>query len=84
MTKPWEATVPKPPKQKHVKRCYTIWQVWRWGDSEGVSRAGGKVVWLTDAQLTFARIKYPKKEFRHVLEKDLLEEYKKYIGQTIE
>ena len=79
MTKPWEATVPKPPKQKHVKRCYRVWSFTGYRQT-----GGGKVVWLTDAQLTFARVKYPKKIFRHVLEKDLLEEYKKYIGQTIE
>ena len=77
--KPWEAKIPTTPRSKDVKRCYTVWSVLldRW-------RAGGKVIWLTDAQLTFARIKYPKKEFKPVLERDLLEEYKKYINQTIE
>ena len=41
-------------------------------------------MWLTDAQLTFARIKYPNKEFDPVLERDKLEEYKKYLDATIE
>lgn len=62
-----------------VKRCYTVWNLLldRW-------RAGGKVVWLTDQQLTFARIKYPKKEFDPVLERDRLEECKKYLDATID
>ena len=80
----FEAPIPKPPKNKDVKRCYTIWTRWYWGDEEHGPRAGGKVVWLTDAQLTFARIKYPRKEFDLVLEKDKLEEYKKYLDQTID
>jgi len=82
--KPWQATIPKPPKQKHVKRCYTVWTRWVWGDGEPGPRHGGKVVWMTDAQLTLARIKYPHKEFDEVLERDKLEEYKKYLDQTIE
>jgi len=50
----------------------------------GMWRTGGKVVWLTDKQLTFARIKYPRKDFEPVLERDLLELYKKYLDQTID
>lgn len=78
--KPWEAQIPKPPKNKAVKRCYTIWSL----HLDGRFRAGGKVVWLTDAQLTFARIKYPRKEFEPVIERDKLEAYKKYLNATIE
>lgn len=79
--KPWEATIPQKSKHKHVKRCYTIWNTQR-GWIRG--RFGGKVVWLTDKQLTLARIKYPLKEFDPVLERDRLEEYKKYMEQTID
>lgn len=82
--KPWESAIPKKPKKKYVKRCYTVWRVWCWGDNLEEVRAGGKVVWLTDAQLTFARIKYPNKEFELVLERDRLEECKKYMDQTID
>jgi hypothetical protein len=46
--------------------------------------AGGKVVWLTDAELTLAHIKYPKKRFNPILDPDKLEEYKKYLDATIE
>ncbi len=76
--KPWEAVIPKQPKYKHRKRCYTVWEVSKYW------RTGGKVVWLTDRQLTFARIKYPNKEFDEVLERDTLEECKKYLDATIE
>lgn len=82
--KPWQAPIPQTSKQRNRKRCYTIWQIlWRGESGKGL-RAGGKVVWLTDAQLTFARIKYPRKEFNLVLEKDKLEEYKKYLDQTVD
>ena len=82
--KNWQTPIPKTPKNKHRKRCYTIWQIlWRGENGKG-PRAGGKVVWLTDKQLTLARIKYPSKEFDPVLERDKLEEYKKYLDQTIE
>ena len=77
--KKWQASMPQPPKQKDIKRCYTVWN-----SLFGQWRTGGKVVWLTDAQLTFARIKYPRKEFEPVLEKDRLEELKKYMEQTID
>lgn len=78
MKKYWESKMPTVPKNKDTKRCYTVW-------SKLLERfrAGGKVVWLTDAQLTFAQIKYPNKEFEPVLERDLLEEYKKYIDANI-
>jgi hypothetical protein len=58
--------------------------VWTRGDGSRLHTAGGKVVWMTDAQLTFARIKYPNMEFDEVLERDSLEAYKKYLDQTIE
>ena len=77
--KPWESKIPQKPKQKHTKRCYTIWS-----QILGKAWAGGKVVWLTDKQLTFAKIKYPNKQFDLVLERDRLEECKKYLHQTIE
>ena len=77
--KSWEAKIPTTPKNKDVKRCYTVWNI-----HLKTFRVGGKVVWLTDAQLTFARIKYSNKEFELVLERDRLEECKKYINQTIE
>ena len=80
----WSAPIPQKPKNKHRKRCYTVWTQWVWGDGEKGPRAGGKVVWLTDKQLTLARIKYPYKEFDEVLERDSLEAYKKYLDQTIE
>lgn len=76
--KPWQSPIPQKPKNKHRKRCYTIWDITPYW------KLGGKVVWLTDAQMTFARIKYPLIEFKPVLEQDRLEEYKKYISQTIE
>jgi uncharacterized protein (DUF2126 family) len=78
MTKPWAASIPQIPKRRDRKRCYTVWEVSKYW------RTGGKVVWLTDRQLTFARIKYPRKEFDEVLERDTLEECKKYMGQTID
>lgn len=77
--KPWEAQIPKTAKNKDRKRCYTVWTRFKWG-----GRAGGKVVWLTDRELTFASIKHPNKIFEPILEKDLLEEYKKYVDATID
>jgi hypothetical protein len=82
--KPWETSIPKQPKNKYVKRCYTIWTYILRPIAGNEIRAGGKVVWLTDTQLTLARIKYPNKDFDLVLERDRLEEFKKYINQTIE
>ena len=79
--KPWEATIPKPPKNKDRKRCYTIWT------KVGLSKsfiAGGKVVWLTDKQLTFYRIKYPNKIFEEILDTDIKEYYKQYLNQTVD
>jgi uncharacterized protein (DUF2126 family) len=78
LMKPWEASVPKTPRKRDRKRCYTVWEISKYW------RTGGKVVWLTDRQLTFARIKYPNKEFDEVLERDTLEECKKYLDQTID
>lgn len=79
ISKPWESKIPKPPKHRNTKRCYTMWTVLFRN-----SLAGGKVVWLTDRELTLAHLKYPKKIFKLVLEKDKLEEYKKYLDATIE
>jgi hypothetical protein len=75
----WQATIPQTPRQRDRKRCYTVWT-----QLLGRAWAGGKIVWLTNRQLTFARIKYPDKQFREVLERDSLEEYKKYLDQTID
>ena len=77
MTK-WSASIPQTPKRRDRKRCYIYWKVSQYW------RAGGKVVWLTDAQVTFAKIKYPNLELDEVLERDRLEEYKKYMEQTID
>lgn len=74
----WDAPIPQTPKQRKRKRCYTVWR-----PIFGTTVAGGKVVWLTDAQLTLARIKHPHIQFREVLERDRLEEYKKYMDQTV-
>lgn len=82
--KKWEAKIPKTPTSKDRKRCYTVWTRWIRKNGEPGIRAGGKVVWLTDAQLTLARIKYPNKDFDLVLERDKLEEFKKYLDQTID
>lgn len=82
--KSWEAPIPQKPKKRDQKRCYTVWTRWVWGNGEKGPKAGAKVVWLTDKQLTFASIKYPDKEFDPVLEKDRLENYKKYLDATIE
>ena len=86
MTKPWAASIPQTPKQRDRKRCYTVWTRYnhRYPTTGRGWRAGGKIVWLTDRELTFARIKYPDKEFDLVLEQDRLEEYKKYLDATIE
>jgi hypothetical protein len=85
--KKWQATIPQTPKQRDRKRCYTVWTRWKVlapHDGRAGPRTGGKVVWLTDRELTLAHIKYPNKEFDEVLERDRLEEFKKYIDQTIE
>jgi uncharacterized protein (DUF2126 family) len=74
----WSAPIPQTPKQRDRKRCYTVWEVSQYW------RTGGNAVWLTDAQLTFAKIKYPNREFDEVLERDRLEEYKKYLDATID
>lgn len=79
--KKWESNIPRQPKNNNIKRCYTVWR--KIGFSKRF-RAGGKVVWLTDKELTLARIKYHNTYFDEVLERDRLEEYKKYLDQTIE
>jgi len=82
--KPWEAKVPQTPRKRDRKRCYIVWSRLTGSILRNSIRIGGRVVWLTDAQLTFARIKYPNKRFDEVLERDKLEEYKKYLDATIE
>lgn len=74
----WSAPIPQTPKRRDRKRCYIYWKVSQYW------LAGGKVVWLTDSQVTFAKIKYPNLELQEVLERDRLEEYKKYMEQTID
>lgn len=78
-SKPWETQIPKTPKNKDLKRCYTMWT-----PLFGRFRAGGSVVWLTDKQLTFYKMKYPKKMFDEVVDKDTKELYKKYLHQTVD
>jgi len=77
--KNWEAKIPQPKKNKERKRCYTMWK--RLFDR---FTAGGKVVWLSDKELTFFQMKHPETEFIEVLERDKLEEYKKYIHATVD
>lgn len=78
--KKWESNIPSHPKNNDTKRCYTIWSYY----TKMKIRAGGKVVWLTDKQLTFARIKHPNMNFCPVLERDRQEYYKRYMNNTIE
>ena len=84
--KPWEATIPKQPKNRVLKRCYTVWTKYnhRFPTTGRGWRAGGKVVWLTNKQLTFYTIKYPNKTFEEVLDKDTKELYKQYLHQTVD
>lgn len=77
--KSWEAKIPQTPRQRDRKRCYTIWT-----QIVNRARAGGKIVWLTDKSVTFYKIKYPRMIFNEILERDKLEEYKKYMDQTID
>lgn len=76
--KPWEAQIPCKPKNRDVKRCYRVYKridpIW----------AGGKIVWLNNREKTLAMIKYPDRLFVEILEKDSLEEYKKYMYQTVD
>ena len=75
----WEAQMPKTVKNKDRKRCYIYWR-----PIGKFLLAGGKVVWLTDRERTLAYLKHPRIELREVLERDKLEEYKKYLDQTID
>ena len=76
--KKWEAKIPQTPSNKTQKRCYRVYR------RVGKMLVGGKVVWLNKKEICLAFIKYPDRIFYEVLEKDSLEEYKKYINQTIE
>ena len=78
--KPWESQIPCKAKNRHVKRCYTVWTT----HLSNLSRYGGKVVWLTNKQITFYKIKYPNKIFEEVLDKDTKELYKNYMHQTVD
>jgi hypothetical protein len=78
--KTWEAQIPKTQKTKERKRCYIVWRQFLHSEF----KAGGKIVWLTDKQLTFHTIKDQKLILEEVLEKDRLEEYKKYMDQTVD
>lgn len=49
-----------------------------------LSRAGGKIVWLTDNELLLAQIKYNRKQFEPVDEEDIFEKYGRYLHQTID
>jgi hypothetical protein len=79
MTNPWESAIPTTPSNKNLKRCYKVYN-----QLFGEWLAGGKVVWLTDHELTLANIKYPNKIFKPVLEKDTIEEYRRYMDQTVD
>lgn len=72
--------MPQTPKQRDRKRCYRV--TWRTRDGRWIT--GGKIVWLTDQEQTLAYLKHPNLILKEILERDLLEEYKKYINQTIE
>ena len=82
--KKWETPIPKTPRQRDRKRCYSVWTRVVLENRDIGYRHGGKIVWMTDKQLTFARIKYPNNEFEEILERDRLEDYKKYLDQTLE
>jgi hypothetical protein len=77
--KPWEAKIPCKAKNRHVKRCYIYWRY-----LTATTVAGGKVVWLTDREKTLAYLKYSRLKLEEVLERDRLEEYKKYMHQTVD
>ena len=77
--KPWEAQLACKPKNRDVKRCYIYWRY-----LSATIKAGGKVVWLTDREKTLAYLKYSRLELEEVLERDRLEEYKKYMHQTVD
>jgi hypothetical protein len=76
--KSWESKIPQTPKNRDRKRCYRIWT------KIGRFHAGGKIVWLTNKQLTFYLVKYPNKIFEEELDKDSKELYKKYLHQTVD
>ena len=81
--KTWEAQIPKTPKIKNRKRCYIVWRSTFRHSVRAHLRHGGKVVWLTDKQITFYTLNDSTLILEEVIEKDTLEEYKKYMDQTI-
>ncbi len=78
-SKPWEARIPQQPKNKDLKRCYIYWK-----KIGKYLTAGGKVVWLTDKEKTFAYIKHSNLILEEVLDKDRKEYYKRYLHQTVD
>jgi tRNA G46 methylase TrmB len=79
--KNWQSQIPKPQKTKHKKRCYAVW---RFLSSWSRLKTGGKIVWLTDKEVTFYKIKYPEIVLEEIIEKDKLEYYKRYTDQKID
>lgn len=63
-----------------TRRCYGIWEHLL----DMRLRAGGKIVWLSDAQLTFYQLKYPKKVFEPIVGDKVMEIYGKYMEQTVD
>jgi hypothetical protein len=49
-----------------------------------LSRAGGKIVWLSDNELLLAQIKHPRKQFEAVVEENIFEKYGMYMHQTVD
>lgn len=74
----WQSQIPKTPSVRDRKRCYRVYQ------QIGKAWVGIKVVWLNEREKILAHIKYPNRIFDEVLEKDSLEELKKYMNRTIE
>ena len=77
--KSWEAQIPRKPKNRDVKRCYIYWRY-----LTATTKAGGKVVWITDREKTLAYLKYSRLKLEEVLDKDTKELYKKYMHQTVD
>lgn len=72
--------IPKPLPVKKRKKCYSIYTKSRVMDVY----YGGKIVWLTDHELTIAKLKYPEKQFRHMAGKENEQRYRVYRSATID
>jgi hypothetical protein len=70
------------PKNKHRMRCYIVWRFTASGVVRQSLRHGGKIVWLTDKQVTFYTIADPSLTLEEVTEKDTLAQFKKYQDQN--